>query len=131
MLKIESKIGTVNRNISELYSLLTNFELLASIVPKDEIQEFEVKEDRFSFVVQGQKTEIVIADKEENNFVKYANGEISPAKFFFWIQMKEKEPYVTKIKLTLHLDVPLLLQPFIKGKIEKGLNEIVDKLSLL
>ncbi|HNV96621.1 MAG TPA: hypothetical protein PKG63_09120 [Bacteroidales bacterium] len=77
------------------------------------------------------KPEIIIIDKEINNYIKFGSGEISPVTFFFWIQMKATEAYVTKIKLTMHLDIPLLAQPFIKGKLEKALNEMMDKISVM
>lgn len=129
MLKIESKIGTVRRQTGDLFVLLSNFENIASFIPKEQVQDLVVEKERCTFTVQGQKMEIVIIDKELNNYIKFGSGEISPAKFFFWIQMKDVGNYTTRIKLTLHLDVPLLAQPFIKGKLEKGLNEMMDRIS--
>jgi hypothetical protein len=131
MLKIESKIGTVRRSTDELFALLSNFENIVSFVPKDQVQDLVVEKERCTFTVQGQKMEIIIIDKEINNYIKFGSGEISPVKFFFWIQMKATEAYVTKIKLTMHLDIPLLAQPFIKGKLEKALNEMMDKISVM
>ncbi|HOU98210.1 MAG TPA: hypothetical protein PLP65_05120 [Bacteroidales bacterium] len=131
MLKIESKIGTVRRSTDELFALLSNFENIVSFVPKDQVQDLVVEKERCTFTVQGQKMEIIIIDKEINNYIKFGSGEISPVTFFFWIQMKATEAYVTKIKLTMHLDIPLLAQPFIKGKLEKALNEMMDKISVM
>jgi len=129
MLKIESKIGTVRRSSIDLYELLSNFENFISYIPQDQIKDLKVEKDRCSFTVEGQKMEIIIIDKEPQNFIKFGSGELSPIKFFFWIQMKEVEPYLTKIKLTIHLDIPLFFQPFVKGKIEKALNEMMERIS--
>lgn len=129
MLKIESKIGTVRRKTEELFVLLSNFENMVSLIPPGQVQDLVVEKERCEFNIQGQKMEIIIVDKELNNFIKYGSGEQSPVKFFFWIQMKETAEYTTKIKLTIHLDIPLLAQPFIKGKIEKALDEMIDKIS--
>ncbi|GAB4446285.1 MAG: hypothetical protein Fur0028_00630 [Bacteroidales bacterium] len=131
MLKIESKIGTVRRPVSDLYALLSNFENIVSFVPQDQVQDLMVEKERCTFTVQGQKMEIVIIDKELNNFIKFGSGEASPVTFFFWIQMKEADTYTTKIKLTMHLDIPMLAQPFVKGKLEKALNEMMDKISVM
>lgn len=131
MLKIESKIGTVRRRTEELFVLLSNFENIVSLVPHGQVQDLVVEKERCEFTVQGQKMEILIVDKELNNFIKFGSGEQSPVKFFFWIQMKEAVDYTTKIKLTIHLDIPLLAQPFIKGKIEKAINEMMDKISAM
>lgn len=129
MLKVQSKVGTIRHPIDVLFSLLCNFENIVSYIPREQIQDLVVEKERCTFTVQGQKIEIVIIDKELNNYIKYGSGEASPIKFFFWIQMKEVEAYVTKIRLTMHLDIPLLAQPFVKGKIEKALNEMIDKIS--
>lgn len=129
MLKVESKIGTVHRRTEDLFVLLSNFENIVSYVPHDQVQDLVVEKERCTFTVQGQKMEIIIIEKELNNYIKFGSGETSPFKFFFWIQMKEAEAYVTKIKLTMHLDIPLLAQPFVKGKLEKALNEMMDKIS--
>lgn len=131
MLKIESKIGTVRRRTEDLFVLLSNFENIVSFVPSDQVQDLVVEKERCTFTAQGQKMEIVIIDKELNNYIKFGSGETSPVKFFFWIQMKEVEASITKIKLTMHLDIPLLAQPFVKGKLEKALNEMMDKISAM
>ncbi|MGQ9846562.1 MAG: hypothetical protein ACUVQP_03540 [Bacteroidales bacterium] len=131
MLKVESKIGTVHRRAEELYVLLSNFENIASLVPRDQIQDLVVEKERCEFTVQGQKIEILILDKELNNFIKFGSGAQSPFKFFFWIQMKEVANNISKIKFTIHLDIPLLAQPFIKGKIKNALDELMDKISAM
>lgn len=131
MLKIESKIGTVRRRTEELFVLLSNFENIVSLVPPDQVQDLVVEKERCEFTVQGQKIEILILDKELNNYIKFGSGEHSPVKFFFWIQMKEVADYTSKIKFTIHLDIPLVVQPFIKGKIKKALDEMMDKISAM
>jgi carbon monoxide dehydrogenase subunit G len=129
MLKLESKIGIVNRNVSEIYTLLSNFENLRNYIPREGIENIEIENDKCIFSVQGQKIEICILNKEENNFIKFGSSKNSPFEFYFWIQVKPINENSSKIKLTLHIDIPLLLQPFVKGKLEKALDEIVDKLS--
>jgi len=129
MLKVESKIGTVRRSSTELFELLSNFENFIAYIPQDQVKDLWIEKDRCSFTVEGQKMEIVIIDKEPQNFIKFGSGEVSPFKFFFWIQMKEVDSYTTKIKLTMHLDIPLMAQPFVKGKLEKALNEMMERLS--
>ena len=119
MLKIESKIGTVRRSTDELFALLSNFENIVSFVPKDQVQDLVVEKERCTFTVQGQKMEIIIIDKEINNYIKFGSGEISPVTFFFWIQMKATEAYVTKIKLTMHLDIHCLHNPLSRANSKK------------
>jgi len=129
MLKVESKIGTVRRSSTELFELLSNFENFIAYIPQDQVKDLWIEKDRCSFTVEGQKMEIVIIEKEPQNFIKFGSGEVSPFKFLFWIQMKEVGPYTTKIKLTMHIDIPLIAQPFVKGKLEKALNEMMERLS--
>lgn len=129
MLKVESKIGTVKRRAEDIFNLLSDFRFIAPYIPKDQVENFVAENDKCSFVVQGQKITICIIDKEENNYIKYGNEAEGPINFFFWIQLKAVESYITKFKLTLHIELPSWMHLFVKGKIEKALNEAVDKIS--
>ncbi len=131
MLKVESKIGKVNRNVNDIYKILSDFNLIEPFIPKNQVEDFAVYENKCSFIVQGQQITLYILDKEENNFIKYGNNGENLVNFLFWVQLKEVEPYLTKFKLTLHLDVPSWMSLMLKSKIEKALNEAVDKISTL
>lgn len=129
MVKVESKIGTINRDVSDVYNLLSNFDYISRYLHFSEVQDIKVEDNRCSFTLNNQRVSIVILEKEENNYIKFGSDENSAIKFFFWIQMKSAGPYLTKIKLTIHMEVPLLFRMMVKKLLEKGLNEAVDMLS--
>ena len=131
MLKVESKIVTIHRSAEDIYALLSKFENFLPFLPQEQIHDLQIEEDHCSFTVEGQKMELVILEKIPFHTIKYGSGENSPFKFLFWTQLKEIEPFHTKIKLTIHLDVPLMVQPFIKGKLEKALNSMADRFSAM
>ncbi len=131
MIKVESKVGTIHRDISDVYNLLSNFNLITKYLPSNAIQDLKVENNRCTFTINNQRLSIVILEKVENNYIKFGSDEDSAIKFFFWIQMKSARPYLTKIKLTMHIDAPWLLNFMIKKSLEKGLNNAVDILSKL
>ncbi|MCX7861747.1 MAG: hypothetical protein N2449_01985 [Bacteroidales bacterium] len=131
MLKVESKIGTVRRDVNSIYQLASNFENLSTILPAEYSQNIKFEPDKCTITHEGQSITVYIIDKEENNYIKFGTDENTPIKFYFWIQFKETAPYETKIKLTIHMDVPIFIQPFIKNKIKKGLDDAIDKISQL
>lgn len=131
MLKIESKIGTINRNISDVYQLASNLENFASMLPEEYKQQLKIEADRLTISHEGKDFTVYVLAMEDNNFIKFGPDENSPVKFFFWIQFKEAGAYITKIKLTMHLDIPFWIQPFVKSKIERSMNDAIDRLSQL
>lgn len=132
MMTIESKIGKILRPASEIYSVLSDFRKIAPLVPKEHVKEFNATEDSCVFEVENAGTmEIKIVNREPYTLIKYTGGGKIPLEFFFWIQLKEVAFSDTRIKLTLKAEVPKMMQFMVKGKIEKALNDLVDKISSL
>ncbi|MCX7954068.1 MAG: hypothetical protein N3A01_02635 [Bacteroidales bacterium] len=132
MLKINSKVGIINRNIEYIYSQILNFGNLLNKLPEEYRNKIYFENDTIIINDETIGTlKVKILEKKTNDTIKFGTDEDSKINFFLWIQLKPLEPYKTKFRLVLHIDVPLLLRPFIKGKIEDGINEIVDKISAL
>ena len=53
----------------------------------------------------------------------------SPFQFTFWVQLKEVSASDTRLRLTLHAQIPLMLRLMLKGKIQKGLDEMAERLA--
>ena len=129
---IESKVGKILRPASEIYAILSDFTKIAPLVPKEHVKNFSATEDSCSFEVEKAGTmEIKIVKREPFSLIKYTGGGGIPMEFFFWVQLKEVGYGDSRIKLTLKADVPAVMQFMIKGKIEKALNDLVDKISSL
>jgi carbon monoxide dehydrogenase subunit G len=130
MMTVESKIGKILRPAEEIYSLLSDFTKIAPLIPKEHINNFHATQDSCTFEIEKYGSmEIRIVNREPFALIKYSGGENTPMQFNFWIQLKEVVWGDSRIKLTLKAEVPKVMQFMIKGKIEKALNDLVDKIS--
>lgn len=69
-----------------------------------------------------------IIETEPFKTIKFAADQ-SPVDFNFWIQLVEKDPGDTKLRLTLRADIPFFMKPMIGGKIEQGMEMIAEALT--
>ncbi|MBI5541868.1 MAG: SRPBCC family protein [Bacteroidia bacterium] len=130
MMTIESKVGKILRPIEDIYGLLSDFRRIVPLLPPEHVKDVIATEDTCTFNAEGVGTmEIKIVNREPFGLIKYTGGENTPMQFFFWVQLKEASPGDTRIKLTLKADVPKMMQFMVKSKIEKALNDLVDKIS--
>lgn len=132
MMTVESKVGKILRPAEEIYAILSDFRKIESLVPKDQVTNFKATEDTCSFEVEKAGTmEIKIVNREPFALIKYTGGGSIPMQFFFWVQLKEAAPGDTRIKLTLKAEIPQIMQFMVKSKIEKALNDLIDKISAM
>jgi carbon monoxide dehydrogenase subunit G len=130
MMVIESKVGKILRPIEDIFGLLSDFRRIVPLLPPEHVKNVIATEGTCSFSVEGAGTmEIKIIQREPFALIKYTGGETTPMQFFFWVQLKEASPGDTRLKLTLKADVPKMMQLMVKSKIEKALNDLVDKIS--
>lgn len=69
-----------------------------------------------------------IIEREPFKTIKFESDK-SPIQFNFWIQIVEKEPEDSKIRLTLKADIPFMFKMMLKDKIEQGVEMIADALT--
>ena len=132
MMTVESKVGKILRPAEEIYAILSDFRKIESLVPKDQVKNFTATEDTCSFEIEKAGTmEIKIINREPFALIKYTGGGSIPLQFFFWVQLKEAAPGDTRLKLTLKAEIPQMMQFMVKGKIEKALNDLIDKISTM
>lgn len=133
MTTYESNIETLNSNVMkayELFSDLRNLEKFKDRIPSDKIKDIEFDTDscRFSVDPIG-KVGLVIVDKEEGKTIKFG-AENSPVEANMWIQLKEVEENVTKMKLTIKANLPFLIKPMVDGKLKEFINQLSQALAL-
>lgn len=127
MQKYESKITKSPRLASDLYSKFSSVETVASMFPPDQFQPIELTQDRCIF--ENKKFGQVgfqIVEREENKLVKLSDFNGKPFAFFLWLQFKEVGSYDTRIRVTLHLDLPSVLKFAMKGKIQKAVDQFAE-----
>ena len=132
-MKYESHIAKSTNNAANIYKVLSNLkniERVQHLLPKDKVQEIEICEDcvRLKIDGLGQKIGIVIADKKENDVVKYA-VEDSPIPVTMWMQMKPMALDDTRLKLTVDADIPFMFRMMLEKKLQTGLDQAADMLA--
>lgn len=122
----ESSIKVVTNSASVIYEKLADFQNFSGVIPADKVQNWEATRDTCRFSIENMgEIGLRIIDRQENSVVKYtADGE-TRFNFNLWIQMKEVEPYNSRIKVTMKAD----LNPMIKMMVGKYLQQFVDSLA--
>ncbi|MDR3297552.1 MAG: hypothetical protein LBS94_04890 [Prevotellaceae bacterium] len=125
-----SKIVKLNSNVSGLYALFADFRNLVRLVPPDKVADLEATEDECSFTVKPiGRAGLRIVDREQDKTVKYATDSKSHGDFMLWVQLKPATPQETYLRITLRAKLNILLRNLVGGKLQKGLDDFVDKLA--
>ncbi len=125
MEKYESKQQQVRRSAEQIYAMVSDFRNFTPMM-QDRMEDWQADEDSCSFKTMGVSAHLRIVDKEVNKFVKISGDEGTPIDFAFWFQMKEVAPYDTRIRLVLHAKLNMVMKMMVGGKIQKGLDEMVE-----
>ena len=131
--KYESKVSSIPCDARTVYQSLGNLENLNRVrdfIPQDKVQELEIASDSIRMKVDGlgQKITIRIVDREENKMLKFGVDNI-PMQANFWIQLVEVNPTDTRIRLTLHADIPFMFKMMLDKKIQTGLDQASEMLA--
>ena len=131
--KYESQVCAINADAHTVYSVLSNLENLnrvRDLIPQDKVKELEIAPDMVRMKVDGlgQKICIRIIDRKEDDTIKFGAENI-PADMNFWIQLKQVAQRDTRIKLTLHAEIPMMFRMMIGTKIQKGIDDAAQMLS--
>lgn len=100
-------------------------------VPQDKvkIKEIIINADSIYFNVDPVgMVGLKITESEPYKTIKFA-GDKSPLEFNFWIQLVEKEPGDTKIRLTLRAEIPFMIRTMIGSKLEQGIEMMAEALT--
>ena len=131
--KYESQVCSIPCDAHKVYNVLSNLNNLnrvRDLIPQDKVQELEIEQDYLRIKVDGlgQKICIRIVDKEEDKTIKFGAENI-PMQANFWIQLKEVAPADTRVRLTLHADIPMMFKMMLDKKIQKGLDDAAQMLT--
>jgi carbon monoxide dehydrogenase subunit G len=126
--KFESSVKMVpypQQAVYENISDLRNLKKVQDRVPDDKVSDFRYDEDTVSLNVPPVgELKLRICDREEPKCVKFETLQ-SPVPFNVWIQVLPVDENSSKMKVTVKAE----LNPFIKGMVEKPLQEGVEKIA--
>lgn len=142
--KYVSDVKIVPHNIEVIFDYLSNFEniskyfnedVLSAIsekVPQIKIKNFESDQNSCRFEISGfGNAEITIVEKTPFTTIKIEGQGNMPVEIKFWIQLLPLEADKTKMRLTLHAEMGMMLKMMAGNKLEKGIDQLADALAVL
>jgi carbon monoxide dehydrogenase subunit G len=142
--KYVSDVKIIPHNIEVIFNYLSNFEniskslnedvlsALSEKVPQVTIKNFESDTDSCRFEIGGfGSVELRIVERTPFNTIKVEGKGGFPVEMKFWIQLLPVETYQTKIRLTLHAEMGMMLKMMIGNKLEKGIDQLAGTLAML
>lgn len=142
--KYVSEVKIIDHNQQVVFNYLSNFENLGTYlnsgllekitekVPQVRITDFESNQDSCKFNITGLGlAEIKIVNREPFKSIKVESSGGLPLSFTFWIQLLPVDTYQTKMRLTLHAEMSMMIKMVAGNKLEEGINQLADTLSKL
>ncbi|MCQ2360874.1 MAG: SRPBCC family protein [Paludibacteraceae bacterium] len=134
----QSSVKHIAASAERVFSKLTDLSQLQPVidkykeqVPQDKVKIKDITLNTDSVYIDidpvGQ-VGLKIIETEPFKTIKFA-ADRSPLDFNFWIQLVEKEPGDTKLRLTLRADIPFFMKPMIGGKLEQGIEMMAEALT--
>ena len=142
--KYVSQVKTIPHNEQAVFSYLSNFENLSAYlnsglvekitqqVPQIKITDFQSDCDSCKFNITGLGVaEIRIVNREPFKTIKVESSGVVPFSFTFWIQLMPVDSFTTKMRLTLHAELNMMIKMIAGSKLEEGINHLAETLSKL
>lgn len=141
--KIVSSIKQISNSTDKVFGFLSDFNKIGTLIETarnmagaqgmdfgDKIENVETTEDTCHFTVKGfGDAGLRIVEREENKTIKLTGDGKVPFKFNMWIQLIDKGPYDTRLRLTFHADLNMMMKMMLKKKLEKGIEQMADGLT--
>ncbi|MDR2910892.1 MAG: SRPBCC family protein [Bacteroidales bacterium] len=142
--KYVSQVKTIPHNEQLVFNYLSNFENLSTYfntgliekiaqhVPQIKITDFQSDRDSCKLNITGFGiAEIRIVNREPFKTIKGESSGSGPLNFTFWIQLLPVDSFTTKIRLTLHAELNVMIKMIIGSKLEQGVNQLAETISKL
>jgi len=142
--KYTSQVKEINHNEQLIYNYLSNFENLSGYlnsgliekitekVPQIKITDFSSDHDSCKFNITGLGlAEIRITNREPFKTIKVESSGGLPITLTFWIQLMAVDNFSTKMRLTLHAEMSMMIKMLAGGKLDEGIDRLADTLASL
>ena len=139
-----SEIKFIEQNQTIVYNFLSNFqnfsqffndELLSKLndkIPQFKVSNFESDQDSCKFHISGiGNAEIRIVEREPVKTIKISSSEGLPIGLTMWIQLLPVSPYRTKLRVTLHADMNMMIKMVVGPKLKTGVDQMAEALTRL
>jgi hypothetical protein len=142
--KYVSDIQYVDHTNEVVFNYLSNFENLSGYLtddilaklseklPQVKINNFHSDRDSCRFNVGSfGDAEIRITERDPWKTIKIQGQGGIPVELTFWIQLLPSEPCKTKMRLTLHAEMGVMVKMMMGNKLEAGINHLAETLARL
>ncbi len=144
VVKKVSDIKKIAAPADRIFDFLSDFEKISALfegasdrIPDSEkqkisehIEDFSADRDSCTFTIKKfGKTGLNIIDREPCKTIKYQADGSSPVPLTLWVQLIEVSPDDTRMRLTLHTELNMMMKMMLKNKLDKGINQIADALT--
>jgi len=126
--KYQSKQVRIHRPDFLIYNLLSDFNNFTPMLD-GRVDNWRVDGDTCSFTVKGITLTIRMVEKTPYTSIKIGGDEGSPFEFFFWIQLVNAGPYDTRMRLTLHANLNMMMKMMIGKKLESAMDQIAEQIA--
>ena len=139
--KYRSDVKLVNHNQQVVFNYLSNFENLSGYlnsgliekitekIPQIKITDFQSDQDSCKFNITGfGVAEIKIVNREPFKTIKVESSGKLPMSFIFWIQLIPVDQFQTKLRLTLHAEMSMMIKMMAGNKLGEGINQLAETL---
>lgn len=144
--KVASAVYKIDSPIQDVYFLLSDFNRLGRLFDmaksmgmgnhpdvvkiSEKLESIGFSEDVWHLRVKDVgDMSIEIEEREEPKLIKFGTAGVAPFKFNIWIQLLENAPYDTRTKVTFQGELNVLARMFLKGKLEKGIEQLANGLT--
>ncbi len=146
LVKKVSDIKKINAPAERIFNFLSDFEKITTLfentsgrIPESEkqkiseyVENFSSDRDSCRFTIKNfGRTGLNIIGREPYKTIKYQSDASSPVPVTFWIQLIEVSSSDTRMRLTVHAELSMMMKMMLKNKLDKGVNQLADALTMI
>jgi hypothetical protein len=142
--KFVSDVKLINHNNEVVFNYLSDFNKLGMFfneytlaqisnqLPNIEITGVKCDTDSCTFILSNNgEGGIKIIERESPKMIKMTGSGRIPFEMYLWIQILPVTPYQTKIRVTLHAELNMMMKMVVGKKMKEGVNKIAEALIVL
>jgi len=142
--KFVSDVKIIQHNQEVIYGFLSDFNKLGTYfneytlaqisqqLPSNKITGFRCDTDSCTFMLSNNSEGgMRIVEREFPKTIKMTGSGQIPFELYLWIQVLPVTPFQSKIRVTLHAELNMMIKMVAGNKLKDGVNKIAEALSLI
>lgn len=128
-MRYESKQEVVKRGAEQIFGVLSKFSNFTPMLA-DKVETWEADDDTCSFMAKGFRVSLAILERTEFTTIKVGQGAGgAPFPFTFWIQLKEVEPYDTRMRIVLDVELNMMMKMMLGSKLQGAVDSMAEQIA--